>query len=222
MRKYLIICLLFIIISAPFAVAQNVINTATDTNGSAEDFLFMQNEKGEIVYSEIIDVPFSADTIIGLSREFLYKTENSGVGKVSNRFEGITMVACDIELPVGTAVISVGAWNPGNIGVWYKAASTVNFNLIIDIRPGKYRYTLTHFVTDRWRIPGEGKDKGQSNMVHWQRVNSLYKELVEVKDKDKHEIEAMIEKEKAAYRLEYDAVMSFINELKSFATIESF
>lgn len=220
--KHLSLCLSLTCLLAPVTFSQNLLNTAFDTNGPVGDLLFPQDEKGDIVYSEVIDAPFSADTIFGLSREFLYKIEKEGIGKVSHRFDGTTMVACDIELPVGTDTLSVGVWNHGNIGVWLKAASTVNFNLVIDIRPGKYRYTLTHFITDRWRIPGDGKDKGPSNLIHWQRVNSLSKEMAKAKEKDKSEIEAMIEKEKMSYKLEHEAVLSFIEKMRCFAVIEDF
>lgn len=220
--KHLSLCLALTCLLAPMTFSQNLLNTAFDTNGPTGDLLFPQDEKGNIVYSEVIDAPFSADTILGLSREFLYRIEKDGIGKVSHQFDGTTMVACDIELPVGTDTLSIGVWNPGNIGVWLKAASTVNFNLVIDIRPGKYRYTLTHFITDRYRIPGEGKDKGPSNLIHWQRVNSLSKEMAKAKEKDKPEFELMIEKEKMIYKLEHEAVLSFIEKVRCFVVIEDF
>ena len=176
--------------------------------------LFEQNENGDIVYTGIVETPFSADSVLGLAREYLYTIEKKYNAGISDRFEGVTKVACDVELPVGTRLV-----NAGFAGTWAKAAATVHFNLVIDIRPGKYRYTLTHFVTDRWRIPGEGKDKGQSNMIHWQRVNSLQKELEKAKKKDKEEIAGMIEKEKISYEGEYKAVMDFIDGLKTFANI---
>ncbi len=74
----------------------------------------------------------------------------------------------------------------------------------------------------RWRIPGEGKDKGQSNLLHWQRINSLNKEMTKTKEKEKAEIEAMIEKEKESYKMEYAAVRNFIERVKGFAVIEDF
>ena len=56
-------------------------------------------------------------------------------------------------------------------------------------------------------------------MIHWQRVNSLQKELEKARKKDKEEFATMIEKEKASYEGEYKAVMDFIEGLKTFATI---
>lgn len=211
--KRILVTLLLTTIS--FALlGQQISFTAFDTNGPMGEILFEQNENGEIIYTGLVETPFSADTVMGLAREYLYTLEKKYNARISDRFEGVTKVACDVELPVGTKYIDA-SW----AGIIAKAASTVNFNLVIDIRPGKYRYTLTNFVTDRWRIQGEGKDKGQSNMIHWQRVNSLQKELEKARKKDKEELVTMIEKEKASYEGEYKAVMDFIEGLKTFAII---
>ena len=212
MKRFISTTLAFIL--AATLSAQNISNTAFDTNGPVGELLFNQNEEGEIVYFGIIETKFSADTVLGLAREYLYTIEKKYKAEVSDRFEGITKVACDVELPVGTKFVSAPY-----AGTWAKAASTVSFNLVIDIRPGKYRYTLSNFTTDRWRIPGDGKDNGQSNLIHWQRVNSLQKDLERARKKDIAELEGMIEKEKVSYQEEYDAVMTFIEGLKTFAQI---
>lgn len=211
------IILLALFLSVPLITdAQFISHTAFDTNGPIGECLFEQNENGEIIYTGIVETPFSADTVMGLAREYLYTLEKKYNARISDRFEGVTKVACDVELPVGTKYIDA-SW----AGIIAKAAATVNFNLVIDIRPGKYRYTLTNFVTDRWRIPGEGKDKGQSNMIHWQRVNSLQKELEKARKKDKEEIARMIEQENVSYQGEYRAVMDFIDGLNTFAIISN-
>ena len=215
--KKSILCALITLAFMPLS-AQNLLNTAFDTNGPVGELLFNQNNSGDIVYSGVVEAPFSADTLLGLAREFFYRTANDGRGvKISDRFDGITMVASQVEIPVGAKLVAAPF-----AGAWVKAASTVKFNLIIDLRPGKFRYTLSGFQTDRWRIPGEGKDKGQSNLLHWHRINSLNKEMNKTKEKEKAEIEAMIEKEKESYKMEYEAVMDFIEKLKGFAIIPEF
>lgn len=215
--KKLVICSILALILLPLN-AQNLLNTAINTNGPVGELLFNQNDAGEIVYSGVILSEFSSDTLFGLAREFFYRiNKNDDRTKVTGNFDGITMIACDVELKVGSRLVTAPF-----AGAWVKAGSTVSFNLVIDIRPGKYRYTLSNFITDRWRIPGEGKDKGQSNLIHWQRVNSLEKEMAKVKEKEKAEMEAMIEKEKESYQMEYDAVMAFIERIKGFAFIEDF
>jgi len=208
--------LMTLLLSAiPFALfGQQVAFTAFDTNSPMGEILFNQNEKGEIIYTGVVETPFSADTVLGLAREYLYTIEKKYNARISDRFKGVTRVACDVELPVGVRYINA-YW----AGVFAKPAATVRFNLVIDIRPGKYRYTLTNFKTDRWRIHGEGKDNGPSNMIHCQRVNSLQKELGKARKKDKEELSTMIEKEKASYEGEYKSVMDFIEGLKTFAVI---
>lgn len=203
-----------VLLISNYAFGQQISFTAFDANGPIGDVLFEQNENGEIIYTGIVETSFSSDTVLGLAREYLYTLEKKYNVKTSSRFEGVTKVACDVELPVGTKFI-----NASYAGIIVKAAATVYFNLVIDIRPGKYRYTLSNFVTDRWRIPGEGKDKGPSNLIHWQRVNSLQKELVKAKKKDREEITKMIEMEKVSYEGEFRAVMDYIGGLKSFAII---
>jgi hypothetical protein len=46
--------------------------------------------------------------------------------------------------------------------------------------------------------------------------------MAKTKGKEKEEIEAMIEKEKESYKMEYAAVMNFIERVKGFAVIEDF
>lgn len=212
MKRLLAITICILVASTAFG--QQISFTAFDTNGHMGECLFEENENGEIIYSGVVETPFPADTVLGLAREYLYTIEKKYNAKISDRFEGVTKVACDVELPVGVKFINA-SW----AGIIAKAAATVKFNLVIDIRPGKYRYTLTKFITDRWRIPGEGKDNGPSNRIHWQRVNSLQKELDHAKKKDKEEFVQMIEKEQVSYEAEYKTVLDFIEGLKTFAII---
>ena len=218
MKRILVI--LICLFLPTFSFCQNTMNTAFDTNGPVGELLFDQNENGEIIYTGIVETHFSADTILGLAREYLYTLEKRYNVSTSNLFEGVTKVACDVEIPVGKRTISVGVMGSNdNIGKWVKPASTVSFNLVIDIRPGKYRYTLTNFVTDRWRIRGEGKDNGQSNMIHWQRYNSLIKLYGRSILKENSEYKYLIDAEENAYKDEHKAVMDFIEGLKTMAQI---
>ena len=199
---------LFVVLMTTSIHAQNLMNVAFDTNGPMGECLFPQNADGEIVFSGVIESKYPADTIMGLAKEFLYSISKKYKANTSNILEGVTKMACDIELKVGKKYISVGVWNSSNIGTWEKAASTVKFSIMLEIRNHKYRYTLSNFITDRYRIPGEGKDQGPSNMIHWQRVNSLQKER-----KNRH----LIEFEDVLYQAEYNAVQDVIHGLETFA-----
>lgn len=206
MKKQLL--LLVMTLLPMVAMAQNLMNVAFDTNGPMGECLFPQNADGEIVFSGVVESNYPADTIMGLAKEFLYSISKKYKANTSNMLEGVTKMACDIELKVGKKYISVGAWNSSNIGTWEKAASTVQFSIMLEIRNHKYRYTLSNFITDRYRIPGEGKDQGPSNMIHWQRVNSLQKEK-----KNRH----LIEFENVLYQAEYNAVQDVLKGLETFA-----
>lgn len=214
MKKILAILALSLVTS--YVNAQNLMNYAFDTNGPVGECLFPEE------YRTTVNTNVSADTIMGLAKEFLYTFSKKYKANVSNEFEGITKLACDIELKVGKKYISVGVaglgWSAG-VGTWEKAASTISFNLMIEIKDKKYRYTLSNFITDRYRIPGEGKDQGPSNMIHWQRVNSLTKEMPK-RGKKRTEYENMINLEKALYQGEYAAVQDVLKGLENLTVPE--
>lgn len=212
MKKLLTILALSLVMST--ANAQNLMNYAFDTNGPVGECLFPDE------YRTVVKTNLSADTIMGLAKEFLYSISKKYNASTSDEMEGITKLACDIELKVGKKYISVGVMGSNNnIGTWEKAASTISFNLMIEIRDKKYRYTLSNFVTDRYRIPGDGKDQGPSNLIHWQRVNSLTKEMPKRGSK-RIEYENMLNLEKALYQAEYNAVQDVINGLENLTISE--
>lgn len=205
--KILLLMMILSLLTIP-SNSQNLMNVAFDTNGPIGECLFPEG------YKVVVKTNYSADTIMGLAKEFLYSISKKYNARTSNEMEGITKLACDLELKVGKKYISVGAWRSGDIGVWEKAASTISFSLMIEIRDKKYRYTISDFETDRYRIPGEGKDRGPSNLIHWQRVNSLTKEMPKRGSKRK-EYEDMIAFENALYQGEYNAVQDVIKGLEN-------
>ena len=97
-----------------------------------------------------------------------------------------------------------------------RALSKISFDVTIEPRQGKYRYLLTNFNTERYRIRGAGKSEGQSNFIHWQRVYSLTKEMPR-RGKKRKSYEKLMEREKALYQAEYDTVQKVIAELESLA-----
>ncbi len=199
-------------------IAQNLNHVAFDTNGPMGECLFPQDENGEIKFSGIVDCPYSSDTIMGLAKEFIYDITKRYDAKTKNNLEGITKVACYMELKVGKNYLSLNIGGI-DIGTWERAASTIRFNLMIEIRNHKYRYTLSDFYTERRRIHGEAKEQGPSNMIHWQRVNSLTKELISARKSEKQEKQDQLELEKAQYQAEFNAVNDVINGLKTFTII---
>lgn len=107
--KHFELILLFGIFSLLPINAQNLQHVAFDTNGPVGECLFPQNENGDIVISGIVECAYSADTIMGLAKEFIYSIQKKYDAKTSNTMEGITKVACDLELKIGKKYISVGS-----------------------------------------------------------------------------------------------------------------
>lgn len=218
--KRLLIFIGLLMLAIVSVKAQSVQNF--DTNGPVGPVLFNQEEDGSIVYSGIIETTFKADSLFGLALECIHTQELKGT-KISNLFEGITKITCSVEIPVGNKTRSIGEGWAWAVVSFDKAASFVNFNLKIDIRDNKYRYTLNNFMTDRWRIPGKGVEEGPSNLLHWQRVNSLNKQLEGERNAgEKKKLEDMIKEEEEAYQMEYKSVMNFIEDLKNLTYIEDF
>lgn len=217
MRKFVSSLLLTLFLQN--VIAQNLNHVAFDTNGPMGECLFPHDENGNITFSGIVESPYCSDTIMGLAKEFIYDITKRYDAKTKNNLEGITKVACDMELKVGKNYLSLNIGGI-DIGTWERAASTIRFNLMIEVRNHKYRYTLSDFYTERRRIHGAAKEQGLSNMIHWQRVNSLTKEINSARKSEKQEKQDQLELEKAQYQAEFNAVSDVINGLKNFAEIK--
>lgn len=213
-KKYLlIISLLFL--STIISKAQiNITNTAFDTNGPMGQCLFPQNENNEITYTGVVHCDVSSDTIRGLLEEWIYDLKNKSQYNIHNVFFGLTKICFKVEILVGSELFNVGS-----IVSFARHKSKVTFQCEINIRDGVYQYKLYDFYTNRRIIRGEVKSEGQSNIIHWQRLNSLQKEKKKILsqrkvDKDElAECESLIKSEKQSYQAEYSSVMNFLKTL---------
>ena len=69
-------------------------------------------------------------------------------------------------------------------------------------------------------IRGEAKSEGPSNLIHWQRLNSLKKERAETKKKSEiEEYDHQIAFEEASYQAEYDAVQMVIKGIRELSKL---
>ncbi len=202
-------------------------HAAFDTNGPMGECLFNQNENGEIIYSDVIHCNMSADSIKGLLEEWVYDLEHTYQCSVNDLLWGLTKICFEIELPIGTDLFNVEIFG-NSAASFLRHKSQVTFKCVIDIRDGKYRYVLNDFYTNRRSIRGEAKSEGPSNMIHWQRVNSLKKEREQLLNQNRvdnekvSEYDSLIESENASYKAEYDAVMYILNLFKEFTIISDF
>jgi hypothetical protein len=217
MRKILFLLFLSVFADVNSQVLNNI---AFDTNGPMGECLFNQDKNGNIVYQDIISCSYSADTIMGLAKEWLYDARKKYKLETKDLMEGITKVECKITMSVGVDTVALSKFNGlvfGSLPDIARDASKVSFNCSIEVRDHKYKYTLSDFYTERRTIHGEGKSEGPSNMIHWQRVNSLTKE--KAKSRKKKEYDKQLALETTYYHDEYNAVMDFIKGIRTFAQI---
>ena len=207
MKRFVL--LMFLAILPIVGFGQSTHDAKFDTNGPMGDVLFPENEEGDVVISEVISASFRADTLKALAMQFIDEMDRTDEVNVSKIDEGITKITANVEVKEGTRYVEI-PYGPAI----ERARSFVDFTMVIDFRDGKYRFTLSNFNTDRWRIRGDGKDQGPSNRIHWQRVNSINKDF-----KRKSTRAEMIAEEEDAYAEEYKAVMAFVDKLKTFAVI---
>ena len=189
--------------------AQSLEITAFNTNGPMGAVLFPQDSLGNITLMGTAEVPYSADTIAGLVQDYLYLLGKVNETNIKDIYKGLSVVGCDITLEVGKRLFSIPY-----AGTFLRPMSKISFNVFVEVRDGKLRYTLNNFHTKRWRISGEGKDQGPSNALHWQRINSIKKNT---KDKD---AQKMIAAEETIYKMEYNAVMDVIEGLKHLSVMQ--
>lgn len=207
MKRFVI--LIFLALLPIVGFSQSSHDAKFNTNGPMGDVLFPENEEGDVVISEVVLASFRADTLKALAMQFMDEMDRTDEVNISKIDEGLTKISASVEVKEGTRYVAI-PYGPAI----KKARSVVDFTMVIDFRDGKYRFTLSNFNTDRWRIRGDGKDQGPSNRIHWQRVNSIKKDFIW-----KSTREEMIAEEEDAYAEEYKAVMAFVDKLKAFAVI---
>ena len=202
--KRLFLLILFFISFGVISYSQNLEITAISTKGPIGKNLFPEDSTGNISITGIVDIPYSADTIAALVYDYFYGVEKLNETKLTNKYKGFTKVGCDITLNVGKRIVDIPY-----AGHFLKAKSTISFSIVVDVRDGKFRYTLTNFLTKRWRISGDAKDQGPSNLIHWQRINCINKEH------RAKTAEELVKEETNSYNAEYQSVMVFIEGLKN-------
>lgn len=210
------------------ALSQNRLFKATNSNGEMGTCLFPEVD-GKIIMSDVVNLKTSYtisedliaqtidDYILGL--QINKDIEVSPIIKRSSR-----RLAYKIEIGIGTQTWGLELWGTPLFSA-EKNASTISFDCLIEVRDNKYRYTLDNFYTERNTLRGEARNDGESNVIHWQRVNSLNKEkenYLESHNRNKRETEetefdynSQIFYEEALYAKEYDVTQQFINGLKS-------
>ncbi len=195
--KKLTLLLSVLAISASIS-AQDSVNY---TFGSVGECLFPENDKGEVEMTGVVECDGKdAATILSDIEDYVRMLDRTGKADID-----------DIEHFQNHLTFGVCLEN-GNV-------SEVDFVCSIIAKDGKFKYTLSDFVTERQTIHGEAKSEGPSNKLHWQRVNSLTtardayaqgRKNVETKKKFiVYSTQLAIEEQ--AYKDEYQSVLDFID-----------
>lgn len=225
MKRYIL--LLIAACWSPLTSGQNTF----PTNGPVGECLFPQQANGEAACCETIECDLTREDIAEHCRQIVYDMEQHyGIG-VHDRFENSNKIEFVVEIPVGeeykTMDTSRGFCDMlrGTFSRDERVQSKIIFRTMIEYKDGKYKYTLFDFYTKRRMIHGEGKNDGPSNLIHWQRVNSLTKErqafidshnMKRAANREKLEAEydSVIRSEQEQYLAEYNAVQMFVSTLR--------
>lgn len=211
-------------------IAVNADHIAYDANGPIGDCLFPMDDEGKITLQEIVKTEISKDSTTLFVTEFLKNKDNEDGVSVSTPVSSSvnSNITCDVEMNVGKELFEVPY-----AGMMERHVSQISFKVLVEVKEGRFRYTLTDFYTNRRTIHGAAKSEGPSNLIHWQRVNSLTKERDEYEEDnidDKYSkkqrkvqdfndnmkaFDDQIAKEIRSYEGEFDAVQSFISGLEN-------
>lgn len=218
--------LLFVLIiglASISGIAQNYNATAFNINGEKRPLLFKENAKGEIVYSEIINLNADAAQIRQSVKNYINDQKGQHNLDVTYEVDNSQKLVAKIVYPINKTYWAVEIWgSPVVSGL--RDASRNTFKCTVEFLNNKFRYTFSDFWTDNQRISGEAKDNGPTNVIYQQRLNSLQKvyddyasshnaEKRSVKEK-LYDYQAAIDFEKNQYACEYASIMDFINGLK--------
>ena len=171
MKKVLLL-IVTIAISYQVEYAQNMLHYALNSNGKKEWTLFPENANGEVVISSIVEAPFSADTILMAADSYITSLNAPGNCEVKTVTKSNIKNVYSVQLNVGKQLWAIEYFG-SPLFVINRDVSHVKFTCVIEARKGKYRYSLIDFETNRRTLPGEAKNDGQPNTIHWQRVNSI-------------------------------------------------
>lgn len=173
--KKIIILLLTVAFSAQVQYAQNMRHYTLSSNGEKEWILFPENSNGDVIFSSIVEAPFSADTILMAADSYIISLNAPGNCEVKAVSKSNIKNVYSVQLNVGKQLWTIEYYRTP-LFVINRDVSHVKFTCVIEARNGKYKYSLIDFETNRRTIPGEAKNDGQPNVIHWQRVNSILKE----------------------------------------------
>lgn len=174
---------------------------------SADIFFLPEDSDGKVFITGVVEVPFGADTIIGLAKDFEEEMAHRKFIDTGDKYFGLSKISFRVEIGVGEREVEIPY-----VGVRIKPNSIVKCLVSIEVKDGRYRYTLSDFETERWRIRGDGPDDGPSNEMHKQRVACINKYPKKYRGFTREEY---IAEEEKSLKAEYESVMAFVKEIEN-------
>lgn len=211
--------------------AQNILHYATNTNGEVEKRLFPEDSNGGVLFSDIIETDYSADSIMLMVDDYIQSLKSLNNCEVENVSKSGRSCTYNIQANIGKQLWGIELFGSPLFAI-NRDASHVKFKCVVEIREKKYKYTFFDFETNRNTISGEAKNDGQPNTIHWQRINSLnreeeaYKASHDIKNRKVKEViydyEAQKKYETALYYAEFDAIKNIENGLRKLIYSDEF
>lgn len=225
MKKTFVLLFVFFATLSASLCAQSSMHTIYDTDEPLGECLFPMDENGNIEISDIVNLNDAKaedikNAIHAYIEDYIIKNE---IDKKQALDEPL-ILTYKLEYPIGKEEIQFTVWG-APVFSFQRDVSKITFMVKIQVREGKFKYSLSDFWTSRRMIHGEGKNNGPSNIIHWQRVHSLTKERDDYARKHNpekrntqetlYDYNKQIQYEHHQYQMEYNAVMDFIAGLQN-------
>ena len=159
--KYIPYILLFI--NLTFSFGQNVERIAYHNNGECEFNLFPEIIKGKIEINQ------NSDTIKLEINDWIHEINKKYKVTTEELYSGLHKVYFKCVIPIGEQVVHIP------YAAFSRCFSKVSFDCTIDIKSNSIIYYFENFYTNRRIVNGTGKSAGESNTLHWYRLNSIKK-----------------------------------------------
>ena len=162
---------------------------------------------GKVFITGVVEVSFSADTIIGLTKGFEEEVGHWKNFDTGDKYFEMSKISFITEIGVGVKYVDVPF-----VGLIEKPQSIVKRLLTLEVKDGKHRYTLSDFETERWQIRGDVPSSGPSNEMHRQRAACIkgYRNKVHGITREEY-----LDEEEKSLPAEYEAVMAFVKVVEN-------
>ena len=154
---------LFIILFLNITIVsgQNIERIAFNNNGESGLDLFPEKIEGSVKTYK------NSDTIKLEINDWIHEINKKYKVVTEDFYSGLHKIDFKCIIPVGEQIISIP------YAAFSRSFSKVSFICSIEIKNNSIIYTFENFYTNRRIVNGTGKSAGESNTLHWYRLNSI-------------------------------------------------